>query len=231
MPNLQHIDAWVFDLDNTLYPAECHLFKEIDARMTRFVQDRLGLDFDKARRIQKDYYAEYGTTLSGLMIENDVPPEDFLNYVHEIDLSVLPDSSSLSTQIENLPGRKFIFTNGSTKHAKNVCGALGITVAFDGVFDIIAADYQPKPHRSTYERFLTHYDINPKSAAMFEDLAINLEAPHALGMTTVLITSNADWLDDEPSAKRPAKPGDKFDHVHHTTGDIGNFLAAAKSAA
>lgn len=225
--NLDHVDNWIFDLDNTLYPAECHLFKEIDARMTAFVQDRLSLGFDDARRIQKDYYAEFGTTLSGLMQVNNVPPEDFLDYVHEIDLSVLPDGRDLSETIKSLPGRKFIFTNGSVRHAENVCGALGFDIAFDGVFDIVAANYRPKPHRETYEQFLAAYNIEPSRAAMFEDLAINLEAPHALGMTTVLIASNATWLDDEPSKKRPAKPGETFPHVHHITENIGAFLGDA----
>lgn len=225
MADFRHVDAWIFDLDNTLYPAQCHLFKQIDARMTRFVQDRLDLDFDDARRLQKNYYADYGTTLSGLMTVNSIPPTEFLDYVHDIDLRVLPDSRALSDKIDALPGRKFIFTNGSTRHAENVCYALGLTVTFDGIFDIVAANYRPKPHRATYEQFLTRYEIAPTRAAMFEDLAINLEAPHALGMTTVLITSTAQWLDDEPAAKRPAKPGDTFDHVHHVTDDIDHFLS------
>lgn len=229
--DLNHVDNWVFDLDNTLYPAECHLFKEIDARMTAFVQDRLSLDFDAARRIQKEYYAEYGTTLSGLMQVNKVPPEDFLDYVHEINLAVLPDSRDLSQTIKDLPGRKFIFTNGSVRHAENVCGALGIDVAFDGIFDIVAANYRPKPHQKTYEQFLATYNIDPNRAAMFEDLAVNLEAPHALGMTTVLIASNASWLEDEPHKKRPAKPGETFPHVHHTTENIGHFLSNANCSA
>ncbi len=229
--DLSHIDRWVFDLDNTLYEAECQLFAQIDARMTEFIQNRLALGHDEARLLQKEYYVRYGTTMSGLMSEHDVEPDHFLDYVHNIDLGPLKPNPALGAAINQLPGQKYIYTNGSNQHAENVAGALGIYHLFDGVFDIKAAQYTPKPHRKPYEDFLSAFDINPKRAAMFEDLAQNLETPHALGMTTVLVCSDAAWLADEPHEKRPARPGDTADHIHYETNDLTSFLSGAMTAA
>lgn len=218
------IETWIFDLDNTLYPAECNLFKQIDTRMTAFIEEHLALPFDKARRLQKDYYAQYGTTMSGLMQEHNVKPDHFMDYVHDIDLSALPANEALAAGIKALPGAKHIFTNGSRQHAQNVTSKLGIAHLFDEIFDIADADYRPKPHLETYERFITHRGVDPKRAVMFEDLPENLQAPHALGMTTVLIASNAQWIEDEPAKKRPAAPGEDHAHVHHTTDDLAQFI-------
>jgi putative hydrolase of the HAD superfamily len=230
-PDLSHIDAWVFDLDNTLYPADCNLFAQIDARMAAFIREHLGLAPEDARRLQKDYYVRYGTTMCGLMREHAVAPEDFLDFVHDIDLSPVEPNAALCERIAALPGRKFVFTNGSERHAENVMGKLGIDGLFDEIFDIKAADYLPKPHRETYERFLGAHEIAAATAAMFEDLAHNLEAAHALGMTTVLVSSRAEWIADEPAHKRPARPEDRHDHVHHVTDDLAGFLGAARTKA
>lgn len=226
-PDLRHVENWVFDLDNTLYAAECRLFAQIDARMTAFIRDRLSMPHWEARRLQKAYYVEYGTTMSGLMTRHNVCPDEFLEYVHDIDISAVRENRPLAAAIEALPGRKFIFTNGSVRHAENVAGALGILSCFDEIFDIKAAGYAPKPRREPYEKFLASHGVDPRSAIMFEDIVQNLEAPHALGMTTVLVHSDAAWLDDEPHEKRPAKPGDTGPHVHYVTDDIAAFLAGA----
>ncbi|MEQ1930571.1 MAG: pyrimidine 5'-nucleotidase [Parvularculaceae bacterium] len=231
MTDLSYVDAWVFDLDNTLYPAECNLFRQIDARMAAFIERRLGVETGAARRLQKDFYVKYGTTLAGLMREHGVKPREFLDYVHDIDLSVVAENRVLASRIAELPGRKFIFTNGSTTHAERVIGRLGFERAFDAIFDIHAADYLPKPHRDTYEKFLARHEIAAPSATMFEDIAHNLEAAHALGMTTVLVASEAPWIADEPADKRPAHPADRFDHVHHVTDDLTAFLRAARTSA
>lgn len=231
MVDFTHIDHWVFDLDNTLYPAECQLFAQIDARMTEFVQRALSLPHADARKVQKDYYVEYGTTLSGLMREHDIPPEEFMDYVHDIDLSAITPNNRLAALIDALPGQKYVFTNGSVKHALNVKRALGIDHLFDGIFDIKAAEYVPKPNRSAYDLFLKRYEINPSRAAMFEDIAANLEVPHDLGMETVLVCSAAQWIQDEPAAKRPAHPDDNIAHVRHKTTDISSFLDGLKLAA
>lgn len=231
-PDLAHVGSWVFDLDNTLYPAQCRLFSQIDARMTEFIRMTTGVAHDEARRLQKHYYVKYGTTLSGMMAEHKTHPDAFLDYVHDIDFSVVPEDPSMRAAIEALPGRRYIFTNGSVPHAERVLSRIGVNGLFDDIFDIRAADWTPKPHRATYERFLASTRIKAHEAAMFEDLAHNLEAAHALGMTTVLVASDADWFADEPEAKRPARPGEeKPEHVHHVTDDLAAFLAAARKAA
>ena len=222
------INAWVFDLDNTLYPAECHLFRQIDANMALFIQRLLSFPADKARALQKHYYVKYGTTLSGLMREHGVQPAEFMSFVHDIDLSAVPENPRLAEYIAALPGQKSIFTNGSVAHAENVIGKIGLSGLFDNIFDIEAADFTPKPHHNAYRHFLARTNIDPQNAIMFEDLADNLAVPHALGMTTVLICSNARWMDDEPVDKRPAT-GDmkahlEHEHIHHVTDDITSFL-------
>ncbi|MEO0673953.1 MAG: pyrimidine 5'-nucleotidase, partial [Pseudomonadota bacterium] len=217
MPDFAHINSWIFDLDNTLYPAECQLFAQIDARMTSFVEQTLGLPHGQARKIQKQYYVQYGTTLSGLMIEHDVPPTDFMDYVHDIDVSAVTPCTRLAATIAALPGRRFVFTNGSVKHADNVLGRLGIANLFDEIFDIAAAGYVPKPKAQPYDIFAKTHDLDPRRAVMFEDIADNLRVPHKMGMGTVLVCSRAEWLNDEPAAKRPAHPDDQFAHVDHKT--------------
>ena len=227
-PDFSHIENWIFDLDNTLYPAHCNLFAQIDRRMADFIEVRLGLPPAEARRLQKGYYVRYGTTLSGLMVEHDVSPDDFLAHVHDIDVTVLDADDRLRAAISALPGRRFIFTNGSTRHAERVTERLGIADLFDEVFDIRAAGYTPKPHRIAYERMIGEFALAPSASAMFEDIAHNLEAAHALGMTTVLVSSDAPWFDDEPDAKRPARPGERQGaHVQHETNDLAGFLEQA----
>ena len=230
MSDFRHIDCWIFDLDNTLYDAECRLFDEIDSRMTAYIKERLKLAHEDARRLQKDYYMRYGTTMSGLMREHDVEPDHFLDFVHDIDLAPIKPNPALAGAISKLPGRKYIYTNGSTQHAENVAGALGLFHLFDDVFDIKAADYTPKPHRAPYEDFIARHAIAPARAAMFEDLAQNLEIPHVLGMTTVLVCSDAAWLTDEPDEKRPARIGDGAPHVQYATDNLTKFLTNAQTA-
>lgn len=232
MADLTHVESWVFDLDNTLYPAECHLFAQIDARMTDFIRETIGVDHAEARRLQKHYYVKYGTTLAGLMAEHGAAPDEFLAFVHEIDHSVVPENSSLRAAITSLPGRRYIFTNGSVSHADKTLARIGLQGLFDDIFDIRAAEWTPKPHLKTYERFLAAHRVRPRESAMFDDLAHNLEAAHALGMTTVLVCQEADWFADEPADKRPARPGDVHGaHVDHVTDDLAAFLGMVEKAA
>tara|TARA_R110002020_G_scaffold15140_43_gene53443 strand:- start:1558 stop:2319 length:762 start_codon:yes stop_codon:yes gene_type:complete len=183
----RHVDTWVFDLDNTLYPAHSSLFAQVNDRIREYVQKLLGLEAQAAHDLQKDYYQRYGTTLRGLMDEHGISPDAFLEYVHDIDHSPLQADARLGDAIAALPGRRFIMTNGSRRHAENVAARLGITDHFEDIFDIVAAELIPKPDAATYARFLKMHGLEPTSAAMFEDLSRNLKVPADLGMRTVLV--------------------------------------------
>lgn len=215
------VETWIFDLDNTLYPRSCDLFAQMNVRMTQFIQNLKGLAFDEARFIQKQHYHDYGTTLRGLMMVDQIDPVDYLNFVHGIDYSPVKAAPDLRAAIEALPGRKMIFTNGDTGHAKRTTDKLGITDLFDHVFDIIAADLVPKPDRAPYEQFIKLANIDPKSAAMFEDLPRNLAVPHDMGMRTVLIQ-------DPPDSTEERQPWEvavtNADHVHFQTPNLTRFL-------
>ncbi|MEQ3744961.1 MAG: pyrimidine 5'-nucleotidase [Henriciella sp.] len=217
-------DAWVFDLDNTLYPAECDLFAEIDQRMTDFVSRFLHLPRDEARATQKKYYAEHGTTLNGLMSMHGMDPMDFLAHVHEIDLSPLPRTPELGSAIKALPGKKYVYTNGSRRHAARVTEYMGLADVFDGHFAIEDSDYTPKPNQSSYDAFLERFPLVPHRAVFFEDLARNLAPAHTMGFATVLVTSDKDWS-HEPIEARPAGNGDdQLPHIDYVTRDLTAFL-------
>jgi putative hydrolase of the HAD superfamily len=217
------IQDWVFDLDNTLYPHHIDLFSQIDRNMTAYVSALLNLERDEARKLQKRYYLDHGTTLQGLMIHHRVDPNDFLEKAHAIDYSALTPQPDLAEAIKALPGRKFIFTNGSVSHAQATAAALGILDQFDDIFDIVAADYVPKPAGSTYDKFTGLNRIDTKRAAMFEDLPRNLLVPKALGMKTVLLLPQnlentvVEWWE---------KVSGQDDHIDYMTDDLTRFLQA-----
>jgi putative hydrolase of the HAD superfamily len=215
------VEAWIFDLDNTLYPPSSRLFELIDQRMSLFIAHRFGLDGLSARALQKNYYRTYGTTLRGLMTVDGIDPHEFMDFVHEIDHGRLIANPELAEAIGRLPGKRFILTNGSVRHAEGVAKSLGIDHLFDGVFDIAAADFIPKPESVVYERFLDHFGVTPTRAAMFEDLAHNLVVPHRMGMTTVLVTPVGE---DAPERMRHADDGTQGPHVDHVTDDLTGFL-------
>jgi len=226
MDALKSRDVWVFDLDNTLYPAECDLFAEIDQRMTDFVARFLRLDRVEARKVQKQYYAEHGTTLNGLMSLHGMDPADFLAHVHEIDLSPLPRTPDLRQALEALPGRKYIYTNGSRRHAERVTDYMGLSGVFSGQFAIEDSAYTPKPNLSSYEAFIAKFDLEPRRAVFFEDLARNLAPAHGMGFSTVLVHSEKDWS-HEPEIARPAASGDdRPAHIDYVTGNLTHFLQA-----
>ncbi|HWK15699.1 MAG TPA: pyrimidine 5'-nucleotidase [Rhizobiaceae bacterium] len=216
-----HVRDWVFDLDNTLYPHRTNLFAQIDVKMTSYVSELLSLPRDEARKLQKDLYLEYGTTLSGLMARHNIDPDDFLRKVHDIDYSWLKPDPALGDAIRDLPGRKFIFTNGDRGHAERTARQLGILDRFDDIFDIVAAELNPKPAQATYDRFVALHRIVGSDAAMFEDLARNLVAPKVLGMTTVLVVPrNFEPTFSEIWERDPAYD----DAVDFVTDDLASFL-------
>lgn len=218
-----HVTDWVFDLDNTLYPHHSNLFSQIDVKMTAYVSELLTLPREEARKLQKELYLKYGTTLSGLMALHGIDPDDFLEKVHDIDYSWLVPDPVLGAAIHQLPGRKFIFTNGDRRHAENAARQLGILDHFDAIFDIVAAGLTPKPARPTYEKFVALHTIVGTNAAMFEDLARNLSVPKELGMKTVLVVPR----NFEPTFSEIWEKDVAYeDDVDFVTDDLARFLTA-----
>jgi len=193
VPDLSSVETWVFDLDNTLYPAKINLFAQVDRRMTHFIMQRLALPFDKAHSLQKQYYTEYGTTLKGLIHEHGIAPDDYLAFVHDIDLSALTPCQELNRLLTIIPGRKLIFTNGSRDHALNVVRAMRLGDHFEAIFDSADAGYAPKHESHVFERFVTRHAIDPARAIMIDDIAGNLKPAHDLGLKTVWIRTARDW--------------------------------------
>jgi putative hydrolase of the HAD superfamily len=216
-----HVETWVFDLDNTLYPHHLNLWQQVDERIRDYIARFLKVTHEEAFRLQKDYYKRYGTSMRGLMTEHGMEPDDFLDFVHQIDHSPLEPNAALGAAIENLPGRKLILTNGTRRHADAVLARLALDRHFDDVFDIVAAELEPKPSRQTYDRFLSTLNVDAGKAAMFEDLARNLAIPHALGMTTVLVVpqhTREVFREDWELEGRDAP------HVDHVTDNLVGFL-------
>jgi putative hydrolase of the HAD superfamily len=217
------VSSWVFDLDNTLYPSHCDLFAQIDQRMRAFISQFLDVSEAEAGHLQKTYYREHGTTLSGLMREHGMAPDAFLDFVHDIDLAPIRPNPRLADAIARLPGRKLVFTNGTVKHAERVMAQLGVGHTVDAVFDIVHADYVPKPQAQAFDRFCAAHKVDPRASAMFEDLARNLAPAHALGMVTVLVEPEGGHAD--PAVRGWHEDGDQA-HVHFRTRDLTAFLEA-----
>lgn len=214
LPALRHVDCWIFDLDNSLYPASANLFDLIDIRMGAFIQELVGCDAEEARRIQKGYFHEHGTTLAGLMKTHGTDPRTFLDYVHDIDLARISADPRVVEALDRLPGRKFVFTNGDDAYASRVLDKLGLANAFDGLHDIHAMGYVPKPDPRAYAAMCARFGIDPARALFVEDMARNLIPAKALGMTTV-------WVDNgSEQAGRDADPA----FIDFRTADIGDWL-------
>jgi putative hydrolase of the HAD superfamily len=218
---LAAVDCWIFDLDNTIYPASCSLFEQIHDKMGEFIAAELKVDRDEAYRIQKTLFREHGTTLRGLMTVYGLPPEGFLEHVHRIDLSRIPPDPVFAAALAALPGRKLVFTNATLRHAENVLGHLGIAAHFDGIWDIAACGYMPKPDPAGYDAFVRRFGIVPARAAMIEDMAKNLAPAAALGMTTVWLRGTLEW----------AREGSELDHVHHVVDELAPWLAEVAARA
>ena len=216
LARLRHIDSWIFDLDNTLYPASANLFERIDARMTAYVARLLDLDRDAAFRVQKDYFHRHGTTLAGLMADHGVDPHAFLADVHDIEMDVLEHDAPLAAAIARLPGRKLVFTNGDRPYALKVLERLGLGQSFEAVHDIHAMDLVPKPAPSAYAGLCAAFDIDPTRALFVEDMARNLAPAKAIGMVTIWVKNGSeagnhdhhpDFIDFETDHLRPFLAG------------------------
>ena len=207
----------MFDLDNTLYPADCNLFAQIDVRMGEYISTRLGVDRSEARRLQKTYYYQYGMTLRGLMLEHRIKPQDYLAFVHEIDVSVVQPAPALDRAIAALPGRKVVFTNGSTAHAERILDRLGVSRRFDRIFDIESVGYLPKPMPEPYDHVLGELAVEGSATVLFEDSPANLKPAVERGMTTVWVKHGRADL-----AHGADQPDDRY--ADHITDDLEAWL-------
>jgi putative hydrolase of the HAD superfamily len=212
---LRLTEAWVFDLDNTLYCASTNLFGQVDVRMKSFIADFLGIEPNEAFKIQKKYFRDYGTTLRGLMDLHDIDPKTFLDYVHDIDVQVLQPNPVLDRALEELPGRKIIFTNADVGHTLRVMERLGVSQHFEAIFDIVASDYIPKPQPEVYQALVKRFDLIPKRTVMFEDMARNLKPAADMGMTTVWVRTDTLW----------GQESSEEEHIHHATDDLPAWLS------
>jgi putative hydrolase of the HAD superfamily len=217
-----NVDFWIFDLDNTLYPQELNLMGQMRDRTYDYICRLLDTDRTVAAELYERYEATYGTSMNGLIFEHKIDPKEFLSYVHDLDHGLLKPDLQLADAIKALPGKRVIYTNGTVSHAENVLKRLGITDLFHNIFDIIWADLDPKPHRAPYERLFAHAEADPNRAAMFEDVARNLEIPHALGVKTILVTAAGGC--DGKHNHAPAAHG-KPDHIDYVTQDLAGFLS------
>ena len=221
LPALAHVDAWIFDLDNSLYPASCDLFALIDQRMGEYIARLVGCDANEARRIQKGYFRTHGTTLAGLMREHGVEPREFLEFVHDIDLARLTADPNMLAALDRLPGRKFVFTNGDEGYARRVLGKLGLANAFDGMHDIHAMAYVPKPDPSAYAQICERHDIDPSRALFADDMARNLPPAKALGMMTLWVDNGSEQAGADALADQiDYRTGDVADWLHEILGDV-----------
>lgn len=213
----EEVETWIFDLDNTLYPASSRLFDQIGARITQFICQRCGLEWEAALSLRRSYFHSYGTTLRGLMTVDGIDPEEFLAYVHEIDLSVLPPNPALERTLSTLNGRKIVHTNASARHASRILDRLGIARHFSAILDIAAAGFEPKPELAGYEELIRRHGVNPGNALMIEDIAKNLVPASTLGMATVWLRGTQGW---------EAGGADEA-HIDCVIEDLGAFLAEA----
>ena len=214
MKELTEIKFWIFDLDNTLYSGQTKVFSEVDKKMSSFISEKFNVDLVEAKKIQKEYFYEYGTTLSGLMKKQNINPNEFLEFVHDIDISWLPKDNFLREELIKIQEKKYIFSNGSHAHIENVTKQLGIRDLFDGAFDITDANFIPKPHLDPYIKLIEKFKLKPKQSILIEDIAHNLEQAKKLGMKTC-------WLEnDEAFAKKDA---DKS-YIDYKINNLPSFL-------
>ena len=212
--------AWVFDLDNTLYPARCKLFAQVEVRIRDYVAGFLGLDSDAAYRLQKVYFREHGTTLRGMMRHHRMDPGPFLAYVHDIDLSPVSPDPALDRALGRLKGRKIVFTNGSAEHARKVMERVGVARHFEAVFDIEAAGYVPKPEPRVYDELVRRHGLEARATVMVEDLVRNLVPAAGIGMTTVWVRG----AEEISGLGLPAPDSETLAAIDHVVDDLALWL-------
>ena len=214
MNNLINKKNLLLDLDGTVYQDLESVFGQVSKLMTKYISEKLNIDLKKAKELQTNYFYKYNTSLNGLMIHHDIPPKEFLKYVHDIDLSFMKKDLVLREELENLDMRKLIFTNGSTDHAKNVLSHLGIDDLFENIFDITDAGYQPKPEPKAFDLMTEKFDLDPSETIYIEDIAKNLSIGKERGCTTVWLINNEEW----------GKMESDKDYIDYKTENLSLFL-------
>jgi len=214
MTSLKSIKYWIFDLDNTLYSGKTKVFEQVDKKMSKYISDKLNIGIGEARKIQKNYFHEYNTTLNGMIKNHKINANEFLDFVHDINIDFLKKDKKLADELEKLEGKKIIFTNGSRKHALNVTSKIGINQYFDGIFDIVDSDFIPKPSMEPYKKLVEKHKIDPKLSVLVEDIARNLKPAYEMGMKTVWIENDEPW----------SKEFSDSNFVNYKTNNLSEFL-------
>tara|TARA_B100000029_G_scaffold508338_1_gene594962 strand:- start:495 stop:1166 length:672 start_codon:yes stop_codon:yes gene_type:complete len=214
MKIFRSIKYWIFDLDNTLYSGDTKVFDQVDKKMSKYISGKLNVSIEEAKKIQKNYFYEYNTTLNGMIKNHKIDPDEFLEFVHDIDIDFLRKDPDLAKEIEKLEGKKIIFTNGSRKHAINITKRIGIDQYFDDIFDIVNANFIPKPAIEPYKKLVEKHKIDPKLCVLVEDIARNLKPAYEMGMKTIWIENNEPW----------AKKFSDSDFINYKTNNLSEFL-------
>jgi len=214
MKALRSIKCWIFDLDNTLYSGDTKVFEQVDKKMSKYISDKLNVSIEEAKKIQKNYFYEYNTTLNGMIKNHKIDPDEFLEFVHDINIDFLEKDTELAKEIEKLEGKKIIFTNGSKKHALNVTKRIGIDQYFDDIFDIVNANFIPKPSMEPYKKLVEKHKIDPKLCVLVEDIARNLKPAYEMGMKTIWIENDEPW----------AKKFSDSNFINYKTNNLSEFL-------
>jgi len=214
MTSLKSIKYWIFDLDNTLYSGKTKVFEQVDKKMSKYISDKLNISIGEARKIQKNYFHEYNTTLNGMIKNHKINANEFLDFVHDINIDFLKKDKKLADELKKLEGKKIIFTNGSRKHALNVTSKIGINQYFDGIFDIVDSDFIPKPSMEPYKKLVEKHKIDPKLSVLVEDIARNLKPAYEMGMKTVWIENDEPW----------SKEFSDSNFVNYKTNNLSEFL-------
>ena len=214
MKPFNSIKCWIFDLDNTLYSGKTKVFEQVDKKMSKYISEKLNITIEEARKIQKNYFHEYNTTLNGMIKNHKIDANEFLEFVHDIDIDFLKKDLELQKELLKLKGKKIIFTNGSRKHALNVTQKIGIDQCFDDIFDIVDSNFVPKPAIEPYNELVKKHKIDPKSCLFVEDIARNLKPAYEMGMKTVWIENDEPW----------ASKFSDSNFINYKTNNLSEFL-------
>ena len=214
MKELQFIKFWIFDLDNTLYANETKVFDQVDKKMSKYISEKLNVNITEAKEIRKNYFHKYNTTINGMIKNHKIDANEFLEFVHDIDVNFLKKNYGLGEELKKLDGKKIIYTNGSKKHALNVTKKIGIDQYFDGIFDIVDSNFVPKPLIEPYKKLVEKHKIDPKLCVFIEDIARNLKPAYEMGMKTIWIENNEPW----------AKKFSDGDFINYRTNNLTEFL-------